>query len=204
MSQVDEVISAWERIVSRLEERAPASAQALRPPATNEDIQRLNERLGFEIPDVLEAWLRLNNGSTAKDTTQPIPGGGVMRIPHADSGLFPSGMAFHGCDEIAREHDEYLHIARGMADEDYWKSAWLPVVALSDAPYGFILDAGQPGGAVPVLRFGEASYPRPYLPSLGDLLRPMADLLEHGEAPRTFLEHRRFTVTSGRLDWVGG
>ncbi|MEV7344161.1 SMI1/KNR4 family protein [Streptomyces sp. NPDC093544] len=201
MSQVDEVISAWERIVRWLEDHAPASAQALHPPATNGDIHRLNERLGFDIPDVLEAWLRMNNGSTAKDTTQPIPGGGVALIKHVDSGLFPSGMAFHGCDEIAREHDDYLHIARGMADEDYWKPAWLPVIALPDAPYGFILDAGQPKGTAPVLRFAEASYPKPHLPSLGDLLRPMADLLEHGEAPRTFPEHRRFTVTSGRLDW---
>ncbi|MFE9767942.1 SMI1/KNR4 family protein [Streptomyces sp. NPDC005808] len=201
MSQVDEVTSAWERIVRWLEEHAPASAQALRPAATSEDISSLNERLGFEVPEVLKAWLRMNNGSTAKDTTRPIPGGGVTRIPHADSGLFPGGMVFHGCEEIAREHGEYLHLARGMNDEDYWKPAWLPVVALSDAPYGFILDAGQPGEAAPVLRFAEAYYPAPHLASLGDLLRPMADVLEHGEAPGTHLAHRRFIVTNGSLDW---
>jgi cell wall assembly regulator SMI1 len=201
MSQVDEVISAWERTVRWLKGHAPASAEALRPPAANEDIDRLNEHLGFEIPGVLEAWLRMNNGSSAKDATQPIPGGGVALIPHLDSLLFPVGRAFHGCKEIARRHGNYLHIAQDIDDEDYWKPEWLPVVETSDAPYGLILDSGPPGGNTPVLRFSEGSYPAPYLPSLGDLLRPMADLLEHGEAPGTVMEHQRFAVTDRRLDW---
>lgn len=191
MSEVDEVVSAWNRIVRWLEVNAPASVQALRPPATDADIDRLNEYLGFEIPDVLEAWLRVNNGSTAKDSKRPIPGGGTALIAHVDSVIFPDGKVFHGCEEIMRQHAEYLHMARDMGDEDYWKPSWIPIVEKSDAPYGFILDAEQREGISPILSFSESSYPTPYASSLSGLLTPVAEVLEHGEA----------TATDGRVNW---
>ncbi|MFI6491055.1 hypothetical protein [Streptomyces sp. NPDC050564] len=54
---------------------APVSERALSAPATDEDIAGLRERLGFEAPEALEAWLRMNNGSTEKDSTAPRPDG---------------------------------------------------------------------------------------------------------------------------------
>ncbi|MFF3243839.1 SMI1/KNR4 family protein [Streptomyces sp. NPDC002870] len=203
MSEVAEVLSAWNRIVRWLEANAPVSAQALKPPATNEDIDRLNEYLGFEIPDVLDAWLRMNNGSTAKDSTAPISGGGMALISHAGSLIFPDGEVFLGCEEIMRRHAEYLQIASSIDDEDYWKRSWIPVVEKSDAPYGFLLDAERRGESAPVLRFGEGDYPEVCLPSLSGLLCPIADVLEHGEAAGSLMAYRRATVTDGRIEWAG-
>lgn len=202
MPKVDEVASAWERIVGWLRRNAPASAEALRPGASDEEIARLNEELGFDVPDVLEVWLRLNNGSTAKDSEKPIPGGGTALLPHPDSVIFPGGMRFLGCKEIADWHAEYLHIARDIGDDDYWKSQWIPVMEQSDAPYGIILDAQNPPGSPPLLRFSEGDYPTSFLPSLGDFLRPLSDLLETGQAPGSAVTHERFTVAEGRLRWT--
>ena len=192
MPQDDEVASAWERIVGWLHRHAPASAEALRPGASDEELARLNESLGFEIPDVLEVWLRMNNGSTAKDSEKPIPGGGIARLPHRDSIIFPDGMRFLGCKEIAGRHAEYLHIAGDIGDSDYWKTPWIPIMETSDGPYGILLDTQNPPGSSSLLSFSEGDYPSPYLPSLGAFLQPLADLLESGGAP---------SVTEGRVRW---
>lgn len=201
MSQVDEVISAWERIVRWLRKHAPASAEALRPGATGEEISRLNERLGFEIPDVLEAWLRLNNGSTSKDTTQPLPGGGWRVDPHIDSLVLPGNYAFRSCEEIWNKYRFYLRSAEEMGDEEYWKPSWIPVAEAFDSPDGLIVVAEDSAPDAPLLRFAEYYHPSPYLPSLSGYLVSVADLLEHGEAPGTAMEGQRFDVVDGRLDW---
>jgi cell wall assembly regulator SMI1 len=45
MPQDDEVAAAWERIVGWLHRHAPASAGALRPGASDEEIERLADLL---------------------------------------------------------------------------------------------------------------------------------------------------------------
>ncbi|MDQ0908475.1 hypothetical protein QFZ22_004460 [Streptomyces canus] len=158
-----------------------------------EEVARLNESLGFEIPDVLEVWLRMNNGSTAKDSERPIPGGGIARLPHRDSVIFPDGMRFLGCREMADQHAEYLHIARDIGDGDYWKVPWIPIMEKSDGPYGILLDRQNPPGSPSLLSYSEGDYPSSHLPSLGAFLQPLADLLESGGAP---------SVTEGRICWA--
>ncbi|KUN73331.1 hypothetical protein AQJ46_08980 [Streptomyces canus] len=202
MPQADEVVAAWERIVRWLRRNAPVSAEALRPGASDEEIARLNEELGFDIPDVLEVWLRMNNGSTAKDSAKPIPGGGTARLPHRDSIVLPGGMRFLGCEDVARRRSEYLHIAQDIGDDEYWRPSWIPVMEKSDGPYGVILDAQNAPGPPPLLTFDEGDYPTFFLPSLEDFLRPLADLLETGSAPGSVMEHERFTVTDERLRWT--
>jgi cell wall assembly regulator SMI1 len=96
VSEVEEVQSAWGRIVHWLEANAPVSAQALRGPATDEDIASLHEALGLDVPDALEALLRMNNGSTAKDTTRVLPNGRVLPVRHLDSVIFPYGRILLG------------------------------------------------------------------------------------------------------------
>ncbi|MFE3858091.1 SMI1/KNR4 family protein [Streptomyces griseorubiginosus] len=201
MPQVDEVVSAWERIVRWLRNHAPASAEALRPGATDEEISRLNEGLGFEIPDVLEAWLRLNNGSTSKDRTESLPGGGRRIYPHIDSLVLPGNYAFRSCEEIWNKYRFYLSSAEDLGDDGYWKPSWIPVAEAFDSPDGIIVVGEDPAGATPLLRFAEYYHPSPYLPSLSGYLASVADLLEHGEAPGTAMERQRFDVVDGRLEW---
>ncbi|MEE1930331.1 SMI1/KNR4 family protein [Streptomyces sp. TRM 70351] len=197
MPEADIVTSNWARILRWVRAHAPESAAALRPPATQEEIDRLSESLGTGLPEALRAWLSISNGSTVKDEKEPIPGGGTALLPHPDSALFPDGCVFLGCEEIAREHADYLHIAEDMGDEDYWKPQWIPVVQLSDVPEGLLIDA-ETGG---MMSFAEGSTPDAFPFSLGEILRSMADVLETGQSDITYASQCSPSVRDGRLSW---
>ncbi len=200
MSHSHAVGASWTRIVRWLEEHAPASAQALNPPATADDIRELSDGLGFEVPEVLETWLRLNNGSTAKDSRVPAPGGARV-IPHLDSKLFPGGEVFLDCRRITGLYQNNIRIAHEIGDPDWWELSWIPVVAEADAHYGLILDAGQRDGSVPVLAYRETDYPKRYASSLEELLTGVADMLEHGRGDGQFTRGYEATVEDGRVVW---
>ncbi|WP_367046147.1 SMI1/KNR4 family protein [Streptomyces sp. Je 1-332] len=200
MSYTDDITSSWTRIVRWLESEAPASAQALNPPATVADIRQLNDALGFRVPQPLETWLRLNNGSTAKDPRISIPGG-TQLIPHLDSKIFPGGEVFLDCQSIVAHHRQFLRIAEDIGDEDWWKPSWVPVLAESDAHYGLTLDAGQTGESVPVLAYRETDYAKSYASSLEEVLEAMADALENPEAGSVLTRGRRAYVQDGRVAW---
>ncbi|MFM9582458.1 SMI1/KNR4 family protein [Streptomyces caniscabiei] len=200
MSYADDVTSSWTRVVRWLENHAPASAQALNPPATDADIQHLNDSLGFRIPEPLETWLRLNNGSTAKDSKIPIPGG-FQLIPHLDSKLFPGGEVFLDCQSTINQYQDCLRIAHDIGDEDWWKPSWVPVLAEADAHYGMILDAGQTDGSIPVLAYRETEYAKAYASSLGELLTGVADMLEDHQGNSALTRGYQASVQNGRVVW---
>ncbi|MGQ4434408.1 SMI1/KNR4 family protein [Streptomyces sp. SAS_260] len=184
-----------------MEVNAPLSAGALNPPAGDEDIAQLRTALEGDIPDVLEAWLRMNNGSTAKDRREPIPGG-VRVIRHLDSAIFPSGKAFLSSQEMVAHRADYLRIAADIDDEDYWKPSWVPVIEMPDAPYGFLLDMKSEGESSPILSFAEGSYPRPYAPSLAHVLHALANAISHGAGSAFSLSGAAVTSADGRIKWV--
>ncbi|WP_155056125.1 SMI1/KNR4 family protein [Streptomyces blattellae] len=200
MSHADGVRYEWARIVRWLVENAPASAQALNPPATDADLQRLSDHLGFGLPEVLETWLRQNNGSTAKDSRTAVPGG-FRLVPHADSRIFPGGEVFLDCQSIIDRHGNHLRIADHIGDEDWWQPSWIPVLAEVDAHYGLVLDAGQRDGSVPVLAYRETDYPKRYAASLEELLAGVADMLEHGRGDGVLTRGRYPFVQDGRVVW---
>jgi cell wall assembly regulator SMI1 len=200
MSHADAVRSSWARIVRWLEENAPASAQALNPPATDADMRELRDSLGCQVPEVLEVWLRCNNGSTAKDGRTAIPGGGRL-TPHLDSKIFPGGEMFLDCRSIVDRYQNNLRVAEDIGDEDWWEPSWIPVLAEADAHYGLILDAGQRDESVPVLAYRETDYPKRYASSLEELLAGVADMLEHGRGDGGLTRGRRASVQDGRVVW---
>ncbi|MFD7942051.1 hypothetical protein ACFV5K_03325, partial [Streptomyces sp. NPDC059744] len=150
MSSADDVTSSWTRIVSWLGNNAPASAQALNPPATDADMRHLNDTLGFRIPQALESWLRLNNGSTAKDSRTPIPGG-FQLVPHSDSSIFPGGEVFLDCRRIIDQHQTCLRIADDNGGAVGGDPARIPLPGEAVAHYGMWRVAGQGAGTAPVM-----------------------------------------------------
>ncbi|MDH2391639.1 SMI1/KNR4 family protein [Streptomyces sp. HNM0663] len=198
MTEVDQVVSAWSRIVRWLGLNAPESARSLNPPATDQEIRQLNEALGSSLPESLEVWLRLNNGSTAKDVTKPIPGGGIQKIRNVDSVIFPDGLVFLGSEEIASEYHEYLHIARQMNSEDWWSTEWVPFAARYEEHDGWIINTAD----MNVLRYSDSDYPTLRSSTLSELLTVIADTIEEGHAPpMSFLGGRVVTVERGRIEW---
>ena len=200
-SDAERVGQAWWSIVCWMEENAPLSAEALNPPAGDEDIARLRTALEVDIPDVLETWLRMNNGSTAKDRKEPIPGCRRV-VHHPDSAIFPFGKAFLSSQEMVAHRADYLHIAADIGDDDYWKPSWIPVIEMPDAPYGFLLDAKSEGESFPVLSYAEGSYPRPYAPSLAHVLHALTDAIRHGEGSEFSLSGAAVTAVDGRIAWL--
>ncbi len=180
MSGTEEVQSAWGRIVHWLAVHAPASGQALRDPATDEDIAGLRETLGFAVPDVVEALLRMNNGSTAKDTTRSLPNGRMAPVRHPDAAIFPYGKILLGSTEIAKEYAKWRRTEEENGLDGYWRASWVPVIQdLEGQYYGYAVDASGTSG-IPVLEYGEGSVPAEASPSLAALLDSFADALESG------------------------
>jgi hypothetical protein len=184
-----------------MEKNAPSSVEALNPPAGDEDISQLRSALGGDIPDVLDVWLRMNNGSTAKDRMDPIPGGFSV-VSHPDSVVFPSGKAFLSSREMIARRADYLRIAADIGDEDYWKPSWIPVIEMLDTPYGFLLDVKREGNGFPVLSFSEGSYPLPYAPSLVHVLNAVANVIDHGIGSAFSLSGAVVTAVDGRIAWL--
>ncbi|MEV7392872.1 SMI1/KNR4 family protein [Streptomyces sp. NPDC091215] len=200
-SDVERLRQAWGSVAAWMENNAPSSAGALNPPAGDEDISRLRSALGGDIPDVLEVWLRMNNGSTAKDRREPISGG-FRVVRHPDSAVFPLGKAFLSSREMIAHRADYLHIAAEIGDEDYWQPSWIPVIEALDAPYGFLLDMKGEGNSFPVLSFSEGSYPRPYAPSLAHALTAVANAINHGTGSDFSLSGTAATAVDGRITWL--
>ncbi|TFV34209.1 molybdenum cofactor biosysnthesis protein MoeA [Streptomyces sp. T1317-0309] len=187
--------AAWGRIARWITANAPSTAQALRGPATDEDIAGLRDALGFEVPDVLEALLRTNNGSGAKDTTQTLPNGRVVPVNHVDSVIFPFGKVLLGCEEIVEARAQMLDIAQDA--EGYWEPHLIPVIwDFERAYYGYAVDASGSSG-FRVLHYAEVS------PNETDhdfpgraVLRSFADGMDRGN-----WDVQRPQVENGSLRW---
>lgn len=192
VSETERVQSAWRRIVQWLTANAPVSAQALRGPATDEDIEGLREALGFEVPAVLEALLRMNDGSTAKDTTKTLPHGRVVPDRHLDSVIFPYGKVFLGCKEITERRAQLM--ASTQEAEGYWNPSLIPVIwDFEGGYYGYALDAS----GFQVLEYAEVG------PGETDPTRTLGELLESLASGMTggSWDVQRAVVESGRLGW---
>ena len=195
MSEIEEVRAAWGWIARWITANVPSTAQALRGPATDEDIAGLRDALGFEVPDVLEALLPTNNGSGAKDTTQTLPNGRVVPVNHVDSVIFPFGKVLLGCEEIVEARAQLLDVAQEA--EGYWEPHLIPVIwDFERAYYGYAVDASGSSG-FRVLHYAEVS-PNETDPttSLGELLRSFADGMDRGN-----WDVHRPQVENGSLRW---
>jgi cell wall assembly regulator SMI1 len=57
-----DLATAWLSITTWLDEHAPRTARAVRPPAAEEEIRQAVTRLGHDLPADLLAWWRLSDG----------------------------------------------------------------------------------------------------------------------------------------------
>lgn len=199
MPPADDLATAWTTIVHPLAATAPASFEALGPPATDAELQALTEALGRRVPASLETLLRLNNGSTAKDGVQilqehPSP------VSHAHSRLLPGGKVLLDCRKIGQQYGRYVGIARENGDAEWWMPEWIPFAEETEGHEGFLLDAGSPAGTV--LRYTETDHPRPYAPSLADFVAHLGRALADGGNPRgTPFAGCYVRVVDGGLVW---
>lgn len=181
--KTDAVKSAWPRIVRWLERNASAHADALNPPATNEEITATELKMGIRFPVELRAWLMMNNGSTALHLRES----GYAGSTNAALSPLPHHYAFLDLDMIANIYGancDYQKQLKASGDDfTYWGHNWIPVIQEFDAPYGFLLDASVGGKPCPMYNYAEGEiieigHTPPSFPSLGTYLTNVADALE--------------------------
>lgn len=155
-------------------------------------IDAAEEDMGTRLPPELQAWLLLNNGSTAKDVLE-----GCLYQPHPDSVFLPGDNVFLDLGQVV---DEYRDLLAGGAD---WQPGWIPFAQQSDTPYGYFLDAGAGSVQAPVMYFAEATLPKLAFPSLADFLEAMADALEGRVGIRALGNRVPYqpTIGEGFLRW---
>lgn len=206
MSQVEEVVSAWERLVRWLGENTPAHADALNPPATEADIARAESVMGVGLPAELRQLLKVNNGSTAKNRSltgnafYDARGGG-------DYSPFPSDFLFCDvelmCSLYTGNRKASLAMQEPGSRYEYWKEGWIPVFRKKEVHCGLFLDVSGGQDPAPLNAYEEESFPEPAFPSLADYLNTVADALE-GVRPFTVMGRQAPhlpTVREGLVRW---
>ncbi|MFJ8464337.1 SMI1/KNR4 family protein [Streptomyces swartbergensis] len=153
----------------------------LNAPASEADITALGRAIGLDVPPPLAALLRFSDG--------------LDRYR-----LFPTGERLMSCARIERIHTRNVEIARENDDPDWWRPEWVPFAERPEGHEGFLIDAGHP--AHPILKYTEADYPRPHVPSMARLLHALAAAL-HGtqNEPELPFWGRSASVVDGVIEW---
>ncbi|WP_437723469.1 SMI1/KNR4 family protein [Sorangium sp. So ce861] len=169
---------AWKRIGAWLAAHAPPIAADLAPPATDEQIARLETAIGVALPDELAASLRVHDGQG----------------PYCGNPALGYWVAL-SCAAIAELWAEYgrriadgspLHDKGVIADPGvrprWWHERWIPI-ATDDIGDSLVVDVDPaPGGAVgQIVRYRhDAETRRLESPSLATWMGQLADEMEAG------------------------
>ncbi|MEV1025886.1 SMI1/KNR4 family protein [Streptomyces sp. NPDC050264] len=157
-----QVTDAWQRVEAWLRRYAPATREALRPGAGEEEIAALQQTLGVRVPAGLKAlWGRC---------------AGVYRMPGA--GFLLDQRALMPLDAVVTVYREKMAQEKedGDGEFQFWRAAWIPFCSfgVDDLVYGLCLDA-ETGRLLTWSRFygHDVAYE-----SLTTYLEEMADILE--------------------------
>jgi hypothetical protein len=162
--EVRQVTDAWQRIVTWLTEHAPASAGALRPGASEEEIAAVEETLGVYVPAELKALWGLNAGVDNVDGAGFLLKNWALMTPDSVISFYRMQMMFQQRDG----NDEFT----------MWKPSWIPVCSFGAADVAFGLYLDTTGGELwQWSRYGDVRS-EPDFRSLAVFLEEMADALE--------------------------
>lgn len=197
---------AWLRITRWLSVHAPAHADALNSPATEDHIGRIETQMAINLPTELKQILLINNGSTANSHTETensfydARGGG-------DYSPFPSTLVFNDIDRICSLYAGNRQASISMQEPgslyEYWKEGWIPVFRKKESHSGLLLDASGGQSPAPLYAYEEESFPELAFQSLTDYLDTVADALE-GIQPFTVMGNQapHFPVVrDGLISW---
>lgn len=194
------VAESWKRIEAWLESNAPAVRKSLRGPASETDLDRLEETIGLALPDDVRESYLIHDGQSRLDIEED------EYIPGVFFGLFPlplsygEGVEWCWKNRISGEPDSYKEISPdtpgnrlssyppGAVRLAQLRPAWVPLYWDSGRScMGIDLDPGPRGISGQVIPFGWAL-------GLGDeerwvlaqswahFLEDIADELEAGHA----------------------
>jgi cell wall assembly regulator SMI1 len=183
------VATSWRTIDSILKEHAHSAYEALRPPASIKQIDRLQRVLGTALPRDLLNSLQIHDG---------------MPVRSAPRQVFINYMTLLPCAEIAsdwkllwelqRECDfggDQVTRIRKIKNDAHWRSGWIPIMDFEEDKVVLDLDAGAGGKCGQIIRwYNNGSRPMHVLAE--SYAAWLAQVAEE-------LSHRRFTLD----EWGG-
>ncbi|MCX5412338.1 SMI1/KNR4 family protein [Streptomyces sp. NBC_00059] len=133
------VVDSWSRVMSLLEQHAPAEHAVLPGPATEQMLATAEERMRIPLPQDLRAWLLQNNlDLPEEDVDEDVQCCGYDGFP--DEGSFYLGIRAM----------ERLYANRYMPggfdppdrpDNPFWRNEWIPFLSDQDGWMGKFIDA---------------------------------------------------------------
>lgn len=199
-------VEAWARFTQWLSEYAPVHADALNPPATEEQIEQAESRMGVSLPLELRQILMINNGTTARNRTlsgnsfYDARGGG-------DYSPFPSYNVFNDveltCSLYTGNRTASVSMQEPGSRYEYWKQGWIPAFTTKEGHSGLFLDCSAGADPAPVYAYGEDSFPDLAFSSLAEYLSAVGNALE-GIRPFTVMGRgapHLPSVRDGLLAW---
>jgi internalin A len=168
-----DVSTEFRRLRAHLERLAPESAATFNPPATAEELDRLDEVLDGSTPPELRELLSIANG-------QLDPDGVHGMINH---------LSFCSVDELVRFHRELSDTSTRTAAAQPswyrwsdWSPDWIPVMTVDGDALLIDLDPGERGTVGQVfVRPEDPELDDPLATSLGGYLARANELIESGE-----------------------
>jgi len=157
------VTRAWSRILEWLAEYVPPSYAALRPGASDSEIEAVEEALGAGVPEELKALWRLSAGENGVN----------------GSGLMLGGWALMPLDAVIEVHRTQMELRNADGEDDaedddtvaQWQPSWIPFCSRGpdDTVYGLYVD-GRTGEVRRWSRFAERAREYESLPAYLELM----------------------------------
>ncbi|WP_432972216.1 SMI1/KNR4 family protein [Dactylosporangium sp. CA-233914] len=174
-------VEAW------LRRHAPATAAQLAPPATDEDIARLEAAVGFRLLPEVVTLLQWHNGAGDQDGAFTL--GPLHSMLSADAIAKTAHMLIKINDKSRLE----------MPDYHWWRRTWIPVTSDWCGAH-HVVDHGPdtPGRVLYWDHETGEELLGPYHPSLTAFVAELLDALRHGTP---IGDLRPIVTADGELDW---
>ncbi|MEU3482959.1 SMI1/KNR4 family protein [Streptomyces sp. NPDC033754] len=204
-SEVNAFDHAWGRFRAWLGENSPADRAALRPPATEEDLVRLEKALGLPLHPQVRALLRSHDGAEERSLAPDA---------HRPAGAFlPLSHRLLGVDEILDAYEILAGVGEDNIDADLWDDdelavnlhRCLPVALPRDGGFAFVDHRQGPTyGHVHEMGIGSGDLTGTlWGTSLAGFFGALTDALEGGE-PFLYYRPSTYEHPSGAhcLEWA--
>ncbi|WLW52097.1 SMI1/KNR4 family protein [Streptomyces sp. YU58] len=186
------VVESWSRVMSLLQEHAPADHADLPGPATEQMLAAAEERMGIPLPPEMRAWLSQNNlDLPEEDVDDDVACCGFDGFP--DEGLFFLGV--RAMEKLYANHSMPGGInPPDQPDNPFWRNEWIPFLSDQDGWTGKFVDARD--GRIGRWFVGENTTTGEYA-SLADYFDSVAEMLTRIADG----SHPTCSVAEGRLVW---
>ena len=193
-SGVRDLAELWQRFENWLAEYAPGDYASLRPGASQDEVKRLEDGLGFSLHEDVRTTLRLHNGVTARRSgTEP--------------GAFLLGYSLLDVDGVLEAHRDLLSLLEEAGEEGeedlvvgrMAHRQWVPLARSVTGDMLFVDHRGHYLGEIGEMSFGDPEY-RLLWPRMDLMLEDLCASVEN-RTPVTSVARVPTVYEERMIDW---